>query len=73
MKLFGILLLIIAIVEIFKRFFGINSKHAAIFAMVFGVVIAQIEIQFLPRAIITGVIVGLASSGLYSWVKSYIK
>lgn len=71
------LLLILALVELFKSAFGLNTKLAPVVAVVLGLVFSVAYSYYsdtvLFEAIIRGVIVGLSAVGIYSGTKNTIE
>jgi len=63
--------LIIALVEVFKRF-GMPKQTLPPLAIIFGVVagIVYIAPDDLPQAILVGLVMGLSAVGLFSGVKN---
>ncbi len=70
----AIIPLIIGVTELVKRM-GLPDKYAAILAAVLGVVIGLVYIAPAdpPRAVLVGLSLGLAASGLYSGTKNTIE
>lgn len=71
------LLLILALVELFKSAFGLNTKLAPVVAVVLGLIFSVAYSYYgdtvLYEAIVMGIIVGLSAVGLYSGTKNTIE
>lgn len=70
----AIIPLIIGVTELVKRL-GLPDKFAALFSTVLGVVIGLVYVapENPPKAILVGLSMGLAASGLYSGVKNTVE
>lgn len=68
----AIIPLIVGIVAAIKKA-GLNSKYAPLVAMLLGVVVVSLELGLTSDAIVTGIVIGLSASGLWSGGKTLIK
>ncbi len=70
----AIIPLIVGVVELAKQI-GLPNKFSAVLSAILGVVIGLVYIapENPPKAILVGLSVGLAASGLYSGVKNTVE
>lgn len=70
----AIIPLIIAVTELVKKL-GLPDKFAALFSAILGIVIGIVYIapENLSEAILVGLAMGLAASGLYSGTKNAVQ
>ena len=70
----AIIPLIVGIVELAKKL-GLPDKFAAVLSAILGVVIGLVYVapENPPKAILVGLSMGLAASGLYSGVKNTVE
>jgi len=62
--------LVVGLVEVIKRATGLNSKYAPLLSLVLGLLLSGISGFFstIGELVLSGIIVGLSSSGLYDAV-----
>jgi len=70
----AIIPLIVGVVELAKKL-GLPDKFAAVLSAILGVVIGLVYVapENPPKAILVGLSMGLAASGLYSGVKNTVE
>jgi hypothetical protein len=70
---FGILIAVtVGMVEVLKRA-KVSSRFLPICALIIGVALSMMAIDFTTRTVLTGLVVGLSSMGLFTGTKTTIK
>lgn len=63
---------VVGVVEVIKRAAGLAKRYVPLASLVVGIAICGVIVGFNLTGVLTGIVVGLASSGLWSGVKATV-